>query len=528
MMHTTSNTEYKYYGDIPNKDIKYYGKMYYSDGTSYQGYFLNGMKHGYGEETTLDGYNKGYYQNGILNGKVVSYTKSKGIYTDGYYNNGQLNGECLFFDDKNNLVNRGTFKNGKSCVAIFETIYKNNLKREKLYEGFIYDDKYNGFGKLYQNDYIYIGNFTSGRKDGKFLICYLDGRLAYSPQNNIDIMIDIEKVNHENFLNYKNTVIFNNDMFDDNRKIVYKEHDIVKYIGKFNTDLKFEDDNGTYYNATNSYVGKFSDGKFISGVYNFTGGKYKGSFNGLSISGQGIVEFDDGTKYTGEFENYCSKNGTYQFKYDNVDSTIDCLISFNLHQVNFDTSNNTVFKNGDNKYIGKFNISKNGAQSVKLQFSSGKHYIKDNLIYEGDFKNFKYHGSGTKYHTNGNINITGIFEMNEPFKAEYYDENGVLIFSDDGTDQDYNGLPELLAMPQLVSETANLLNMLQHAPDQVQMNNGLLNILQNAPNHPIPNNSLLFNLMNIIQNPQPNQNLFNNVLNPEDEDTAEPDSDQPE
>jgi hypothetical protein len=39
---------------------------------------------------------------------------------------------------------------------------------------------------------------------------------------------------------------------------------------------------------------------------------------GFNTSGVGIIEFDDGTKYTGEFENNCSKNGLYQFKYNNV------------------------------------------------------------------------------------------------------------------------------------------------------------------------------------------------------------------
>ena len=120
------------------------------------------------------------------------------------------------------------------------------------------------------------------------------------------------------------------------------------------------------------------------------------------------------------------------------------MISFNLHQVNFDTSNNTVFKTGDNKYVGKFYISKNGTQNVKFQFSNGKHYIKEVLIYEGDFQNFKYHGSGMKYHTNGCIMATGLFEEGEPYRAEYYDESGSLIYSDDGSDISYTVMPGLI------------------------------------------------------------------------------------
>jgi hypothetical protein len=170
MIHTIINNNYKYYGEQPIKDIKYYGKIFYSDGSSYQGHFINGNKHGYGEEKTNDGYHCGFYNDGILHGKAITYIKSKGSYIDGYYQNGKLNGECMFYNEKSTLLNKGMFKDGKSCVATYEVI--KNKDGSKLYEGYIYDDKYNGFGKLYKNDIIYIGNFTAGCKDGKFLICY--------------------------------------------------------------------------------------------------------------------------------------------------------------------------------------------------------------------------------------------------------------------------------------------------------------------------------------------------------------------
>jgi hypothetical protein len=119
MLHIINTNDCKYYGEKPTKDNKYYGKIYYQDGSSYQGYFLNGKKHGYGEEKNNDGYHFGFYQDGILHGKALSYIKSKNSYIDGYYQDGQLNGECVFFDNKSNLVNKGMFKNGKSCVATY-------------------------------------------------------------------------------------------------------------------------------------------------------------------------------------------------------------------------------------------------------------------------------------------------------------------------------------------------------------------------------------------------------------------------
>jgi hypothetical protein len=54
-MHINQNTDYIYLGEEPLKDAKYYGKMYYTDGSSYQGYFINGKKNGYGEEKNING-----------------------------------------------------------------------------------------------------------------------------------------------------------------------------------------------------------------------------------------------------------------------------------------------------------------------------------------------------------------------------------------------------------------------------------------------------------------------------------------
>jgi len=486
MLHIINTNDCKYYGEKPTKDNKYYGKIYYQDGSSYQGYFLNGKKHGYGEEKNNDGYHFGFYQDGILHGKALSYIKSKNSYIDGYYQDGQLNGECVFFDNKSNPVNKGMFKNGKSCVATYETIFKTiNGVSTIVYEGYIYDDKYNGFGKFYSDNKVFIGNFITGRKDGKFLVCYLDGSMVYTPQTNIEIIIDINKVNKDNFGNYKNTIIFNNDMFDDDHQIVFNENKVIKYIGKFNSELKYEDNFGALYSGKSTYNGKFVDGKFISGTFNFPGGKYKGSFNELFCHGEGIIEFEDVSKFTGNFILNKSELGTYEFKYNNILSTIKCLIIIKDDKVYFDTLPNTEFIIGDNKYIGDFKISKNGNEQIKITFTNGKHYLKDILIYEGEFKNFTYFGSGMKYHSNGCIMATGIFEQGEPYKAEYYDELGVLIYSDDGIDIDYNTIPVNIpnnAYNQLINNIMNIISDVPQHNNTLEVQDDTLSNINNQNN----------------------------------------------
>jgi hypothetical protein len=303
MLHVNKTSDYLYLGEKPKPDIKYYGKIYYDNGTSYQGYFMNEKKCGYGEERTLEGYNKGYYRNDSLNGKSITYNKNKGSYIDCYYTEGILDGDCTVYDEKSNLVNKGMYKNGKSCVSTFETTWKIvGGKPVRQYEGYMFEDNYNGFGKLYINNMVYIGNFTTGKKDGKFLICYMDGTLAYSPQTNLDVILDIDKIKKDNFNNYKNTIDFVNDMYDDNHKIVYKENNQIKYIGKLNSDMKYNDSNGVCYMGKTTYTGKFVDGIFKEGSVSDDSFKYKGDVDNLDITGNGTIDFTSGEKYTGKFK----------------------------------------------------------------------------------------------------------------------------------------------------------------------------------------------------------------------------------
>ena len=434
-IHIKKSIDSIYLGEEPIPDTKYYGKIYNTDGTSYQGYFMNGLKHGFGHSQENNNYNEGYYREGKLNGEAISYVKGTG-YVRGFYQDGNLNGESISYDEKCTLVNKGMYKDGKSCLPTYETIYNTvNGVKQKVYEGFIFNDQYNGFGKLYENGRVYIGNMTTGKKDGKFLVCYLDGSLVYSPQTNLEIIIDIDKVNRENFNNYKNTILYTNDVFDDDHKIVYKQHNIIKYIGKFNTNMEFHDDSGCYYDLSgHTFIGNFENGKFTNGSYNFGNGRYKGEFKNFVPNGNGVIEFKSGNKFESIFNNGISEISDYKFKYNGYDALIKCSIILRNGLIQFETNSKTYFKLDDqNTYIGEIKINLIGQlenQNVKIAFKNGKHYVNNILIYEGEFINFAYNGSGTKYHPNGNIQMTGKFQEGEAIKCDYYDDNGNLIFSD--------------------------------------------------------------------------------------------------
>jgi hypothetical protein len=53
ILETPENT---YYGEPRSNESKYYGKVYYKNGWSYQGYLMNGKKHGYGEMQAISSY----------------------------------------------------------------------------------------------------------------------------------------------------------------------------------------------------------------------------------------------------------------------------------------------------------------------------------------------------------------------------------------------------------------------------------------------------------------------------------------
>ena len=493
-MVTIINTDkYIYCGNSPIEN-KYYGKIYYNDGTSYHGYFLNKLKNGYGEQKNIDSYYKGYWKDDKYHGAGIFFNSKDQSYMTGYYQDGLLEGECLFYDKNLNMVNKALYKNGKSCVPTYEVICDEKNKNIKKYEGFMFNGKYNGFGKLYEDNRVFIGNFISDKKDGKFLICNRDGSLVYSPESNIEIIVDIDKVTSDNFIKYTNTVNFANDYLDDNHKLVYKEKQIVKYIGKFNMDMKFHDDHGNYFENGNKFSGKFEDGKFINGTLITQEGEFKGEFNSLLINGKGML-VNDKYSYTGTFVNNVSQGGELLFKYNgtNDNALLICDATYNTEHFVFNVPNpsSIIIKHANNIndiYKGHIRIMMSNKQDVKINIINAKHYQNDTLIYEGEFKNNIYFGSGIKYHTNGYIQASGKFADGDTFKCEYFDDSGNLIYSDEGVytedqinpeDNEINDLPPLVGINNLNQmNQINVQNMIN-----INMNQNQINIIENMMNN---------------------------------------------
>ena len=298
----------------------------------------------------------------------------------------------------------------------------------------------------------------------------MDGTLAYSPQTNLDVILDVDKIKKDNFSNYKNTIDFVNDMYDDNHKIVYKENNQAKYIGKLNSDMKYNDSNGVYYMGKTTYSGKFVDGIFKEGVISDDSFKYKGEIDNLDITGNGTIEFISGEKYVGKFKKGVCEDGILNFKIEDREGTLKCKASVKyiydhtIIELKANPNSEILLDNdrsvGDIK-INSIHTTKNLVTRVFIQ--KGKHYANNILKYDGIFRNFKYNGKGIKYHSNGKIEVNGYFQLDEPVGGDYFDDNGVLVFSDMENYSD-NDLPELAGETevnenmQIVNDINNILN----------------------------------------------------------------------
>ena len=156
------------------------GVEYYPNGEKkYEGDFVNGKKEGKGiYRYDLDdvglGYYVGFLKNDKFEGKGQEYFKNGKINFDGYYANGTLNGYGKLYNQDGIWI-EGEWKNG-----LLNGKGKRYSKEGKLlYDGDMVLAKPEGYGKLmFDNDpHSYEGEFKNGFPNGKGKE-YLNGKLV--------------------------------------------------------------------------------------------------------------------------------------------------------------------------------------------------------------------------------------------------------------------------------------------------------------------------------------------------------------
>lgn len=201
----------------------------YSNGDSYKGGIVNGLRQGYG---------------------VMKFSATGDVY-EGYFSNDQLTG------------------NGKF-------IYANG----DLYEGSVLDSKKHGYGKFsYANGNTYEGNFENDVRSGqgKFVWAsgaYYEGTFANDLKNGYGFMLFEDGSRYEG--NFK-------DDMRDGEKGIYEWPNGERYNGTFRNNLmdtRLVDDNGNF--ITDEH-GEFVHGEIA--VYTFTTGR---TYSGFFIEGQAV------------------------------------------------------------------------------------------------------------------------------------------------------------------------------------------------------------------------------------------------
>jgi hypothetical protein len=181
--------------DNDPKDIGEFKKIQYESGSSYEGYVLNGQRHGYGVYSTWNGITEeGEFMNGELNGKgkktyididnpdlmgtriyegefkdgklngMGKYTSGSGDVYEGEFKNDQLNGKGIISTDS--FIQEGEFKdnylNGKGSIT-----YIGEYKHKGTYEGDFVNDKWEGYGICrYGNGDVYEGEWKNKKRHG--------------------------------------------------------------------------------------------------------------------------------------------------------------------------------------------------------------------------------------------------------------------------------------------------------------------------------------------------------------------------
>ncbi len=355
------------------------GVLSYSNGSSYYGNWNEGKKSGkgimiYANKDTYDGEWKDNQRNGkgallkasgdILEGnwlhdEFISLTKEVTIDYDG----GTYNG--LIFNNVPNGKGKMTYNNG-NYFGEWKDGKKNGIgqytwKEGDVYEGEWKDNKRSGKGKyIWKNGGVYEGDFLDGKLDGKGVRVFSDG-----------IIYDGEwkdsKKSGQGILKDASGVIIDQG--------VWEEDKCVRPIGE----------------------------KTIE----YDGGTYTGMIVNEEPEGKGLIIFEDGRKYDGDWiEGYLRYarltylNGdVYEGEFDTENK--ECIRDFSEDRTLifpeiyiFKGNGNYYWANGD-IYEGEWLESGRSGLGI-FKYSDGQ-------IYEGEFKNNKKYGKGILSDKEGKI-----------------------------------------------------------------------------------------------------------------------------
>ena len=222
----------------------------------YHGDFKDGKYHGFGEiykRNIL--YYRGNFENDEIKGKGIKYYTNGNKHIEGYFEIKNLLSEFNVYNFKENYAKGILYDyNGNYILEteFHDFIPKKGInkilfisKRNLLFDDEIYNNKYNGYGKLYERnilDYIlkYEGNFLNGEIYGKGVKFYKNGQKKFEGFFELNNKFNGIYFSPKGNTIYKGEII--NDFFYDSEILeIYTIDGDLLYKGKINNNDKKAD-----------------------------------------------------------------------------------------------------------------------------------------------------------------------------------------------------------------------------------------------------------------------------------------------
>lgn len=264
-----------------------------------------------------------------------------------------------------------------------------------VYEGFLQDGLYTGYGKLYLSEdsvLLYEGEFLNGLRHGFGTSYDEHGIITYKGNFANDAPHGLGETYQNGILFYKGEhqqgqLTGQGEVFNKKGEVIYKGS-LINGVYSGSGIL--------YENGKIIYEGEFSNGKFAGkGTKYSAAGKivYEGEFQNGMYGGQGVAYFYNGNvKYEGQFV-----NGQYS------------------------GSGTAFYNNGNVRYEGNF--------LANLFHGEGTLYNQKGIvIYTGTFQHNQFHGEGSLFNDDGTLLFEGEFRNNEYYLGTLYSQDGLPLY----------------------------------------------------------------------------------------------------
>ena len=423
-----TNLNERYDGDWKNDKPNGHGIFTYAEGGTrryYDGEWKDGKKCGQGKMVFTNGNcYEGEWKNDVRDGHGV-YTNSFNNIYDGEWKNDKENGQGTFtyFDGKQWI---GESKDNKFWTGSgFLHYYNaNNEVMKKTYEGELKEGQYHGHGVLsYEYGAVYDGEWVEGKREGTGAYTYADegeNKRTYVGEWENDVP------KHGVFTN-KSKETYEGDF----NGWSFEGHGIKRYDDKTVYDGEWKngkrDGIGTFtYFDGKQWVGEFKDGNKWNGsgfLHYYSKGEllkktYEGEMKGGEYHGHGVLSYEDGAVYDGEWVEG-KREGTGAYTYADEGENKRTYVG----EWENDVPKHGVFTNKSKEtYEGDFN-----------GWSFEGHGIKrydDKAVYDGEWKNGKRNGIGTYvYGDEGENKRTYVGE----WKEDRMEGKGLFTYRDKST-----------------------------------------------------------------------------------------------